>query len=177
MLKIARVLCGAVIAAWAAGSAHAAVVDFPLNNPGDALSYNNVVTGAGPISDEYSVTLGQNLLVSATLTNTSSGVCSGAACGINNLVMSLLNSGHNPILTGVTSFTQAMITSLSPYFIEVSGVRLGAGGSYGLSVNAAANPVGEMPIPGAALLLASGLAVLVGAGRKKIGTNAASNQA
>lgn len=171
MLTIARVICGAAFTAFLAGTAHASVVDFPLNNPGDALSYTNVSSSSGTFTDEYSVTLGQDLAVSADVSDLSvpGPGCPGSSCGINNLMLSLYDSAHTLILGGVTSFSEILSLSLSPYFIDISGERHGNGGTYQLNVSASADPVGDAPIPGAALLMISGLAALYGASRKKIG--------
>lgn len=179
MLNIVRVVCGTVFAVFAVSSANAAIVDFPLNNPGDSLSYNNVVSSSGSFSDEYSVTLGNNLTVSADVSDSSSSLgCPGSSCGVNNLMMSLYDVSHSLIVAGVTSLSEVLTTSLSPYYIQVSGQRQGGGGSYHLNVSASADPaVGQTPIPGAALLLASGLVVLYGAGRKKHGAAAGTAKA
>jgi len=168
MLSIARVVCGAAFAAFFASSANAAVVaDFPLNNPGDAFSYHNVSTDTGTFTDEYSVTLGNDLTVGANVAGT----------GVDNLMMSLYDFGHNLITGGVTSLSQVLTTALSPYYVDVTGNRLTATSDYTLSVSASAAPVGQAPIPGAALLLGSGLAVLYGASRKKIGRTAGAAKA
>jgi hypothetical protein len=172
MLTIARVICGAAFATFVVGTANAAIVDFPLNNPGDALTYTNVSTSSGPFSDEYSVTLGQDLSVAANIANTSVSPgpgCPGASCGFSSLSLSLYDSSHALLMSGLASFSELLSLSLSPYYIDVVGSRLGQGGTYTLNVSASADPVGNAPIPGAALLLISGLATLYGASRKKIG--------
>ena len=165
MLKIARVLCGAVLAVVLTGAANAAVVNLPLYSPGNVFSQTRTVSGGSPF-DTFNLTIDQDVTLTAGVT---------AGSGISGLMMTLYN-GATSVVSGVTAFAQSLIFSPSdgPYSIVVDGT---GSGDYSIflaftGADPTGDPVGEMPIPGAALLLGSGLAVLIGAGRKKIGSNA-----
>ena len=95
--------------------------------------------------------------------------------------MMTLYNGATAVVSGVTAFARDLIFAPSegPYSIVVDGAGTGDYSIF-LAFTAAdptGDPVGSMPIPGAALLLGSGLAVLIGASRKKIGTTATAKQA
>ena len=161
MLKIARVVCGAVLAVVITGAANAAVVDLPLYSPGNVFSQTRTVSGGSPF-DQFNLTIDQDLRLTAGVT---------AGSGISGLMMTLYN-GATAVVSGVTAFARDLIFAPSegPYSIVVDGAGTGDYSIF-LAFTAAdpnGDPVGSMPIPGAALLLGSGLAVLIGASRKTI---------
>ena len=171
MRVFARVLCGVVFAAFIAGHANAALINFPLNNPGEGGSYSRMVPGSEEFTDHFSLTLGNTLGVFASVSDTTLPSCSGA-CGFDNLMLGLFaNESSTTALAGGVGFlslTAALLTA-GTYDLRVIGTALADGARYTVEVGAdvAGDPVGEMPIPGAAFLLGSGLLVLFGASRKK----------
>jgi len=173
MRIFARVLCGVALAAFIGGSANAALIDFPLNNPGDGGSYSRMVPGSEEFTDHFSLTLGNTLGVFANVSDSTLSSCIGS-CGFSNLMLGLFaNESSTTALAGGVGFLSltAAILTAGTYDLRVIGTALADGGRYTVEVGADVAgdpPVGEMPIPGAAFLLGSGLLVLFGSSRKKI---------
>jgi hypothetical protein len=176
MRTLARAAGAAALTLLVVSGANAATISLPLENPGDGLTSTRTISlSNSSFSDEYVLTTGVlDLGVGASLSGAPTPGCAGI-CGINNLLFSLFDSGHNPLMPNLTTLTTTLLAGMT-YYLDVTGETFANGGTYTLSVNAsAADPVGAAPIPGAALLLLSGFAALYGASRKKISGSTMSN--
>lgn len=181
MLTIARVVFGLAIAVFATGTANAATIDIPLDLPGSSWSHTGPVAAAGPFMEDYTLHVGGNYNVTATFADASASLCPG--CGIAGLTFALTSSGPPPFalsFIGAGPVTFSMMLLAGDYDFLVSGNRSDAGGGYAFTFTADGDPAGDpahMPIPAGAFLLASGLAVLYGASRKKTGSELATTHA
>ena len=166
LLRRLASMVGAIgLAVFASGSANAALVSsFQLNNVGDNVAYQRVVPSPGSFTDDFTLTLTADFSITVSVADTTTNP--GGSRGINNLDVEILGVA-GPIGPLPAIITTSLLAANSPFTIRVTGERKGNAGVYTLYVNTLSREVGEVPIPGAALLFFSGLGALGMFGRKR----------